>query len=187
MTNGGTGPYHSSLVLITSGRGLLPPSIALVNPRPPYNATVLLDNFYGRQFNSLNDIKIHRLSGNFFFTDVTCVSIASFRKTFLFFCLSSYGYLNRFRPEPLMPNQVYRLDPISRSVRVVATDFDRCNGIALTQDGKTAYMYVFPLSIPMFVLTSRLRNDDRTDTGAIRGLIGNNQTEPATMQVRLYT
>jgi gluconolactonase len=84
MTNGGTGPYNSSLVLVTSGRGPLPPSVALVNPKPPYNATVLLDNFYGRQFNSLNDIKIHRPSGNFLFTDVACVSIAFFpRPSFL--------------------------------------------------------------------------------------------------------
>ena len=43
----------------------------------------------------------------------------------------------------LMPNQVYRLDPVTRRVRVVATDFTRCNGIALSEDGKLAYMYVF--------------------------------------------
>lgn len=73
MTNGGTGPYYSSLILVTEGRGLLPPSLALVNPKSPHNVTVLLDNYYGRQFNSLNDIKIHRPSGNFFFTDVRCV------------------------------------------------------------------------------------------------------------------
>lgn len=69
MTNGGTGPYRSSLLLVTSGRGPRPPSIALVNSSPPYNVTVLLDNFFGRQFNSLNDIKVHP-SGKLFFTDV---------------------------------------------------------------------------------------------------------------------
>ena len=68
MTNGGTGPYNSSLLLITSGRGPLPPSIVMVNPLPPHNTTVLLDNFFGRQFNSLNDVKVHP-SGNLFFTD----------------------------------------------------------------------------------------------------------------------
>ena len=72
-TNGGTGPYYSSLLLVTSGLNSLPPSVALVNPRSPNNVTILLDNFYGRQFNSLNDIKIHRPSGNFLFTDVKCV------------------------------------------------------------------------------------------------------------------
>lgn len=41
-----------------------------------------------------------------------------------------------------MPTQIYRLDPKTRTVRVVATDFDKCNGIALTEDGKIAYVYV---------------------------------------------
>ncbi|KAJ7176672.1 D-lactonohydrolase-like protein [Mycena filopes] len=141
MTNGGTGPYRGNLLLVNSGRGPLPPSIALVNPNPPHNATVLLDNFFGRQFNSLNDIKIHP-SGNFFFTDTV------------------YGWLNHFRPEPLMPNQVYRFNPDTGGLRVVATDFDKCNGIAFTGDGKTAYV---------------------TDTGAQSGFLGINQTEPATI------
>ena len=73
MTNGGTGPYYSSLLLVTSGFGSLPPSVALVNPRSPDDVKVILDNYYGRQFNSLNDIKIHRPSGNFIFTDVEYV------------------------------------------------------------------------------------------------------------------
>ncbi|KAK0199834.1 D-lactonohydrolase-like protein [Desarmillaria ectypa] len=141
MTNGGTGPYKSSLLLITSGRGPLPPSIALVNPHPPHNVTVLLDNYFGRQFNSLNDIKVHP-SGKIFFTDVT------------------YGFLNRFRSAPQMPNQVYRFDPDTGVVRVVADGFDKCNGLAFSGDGKTAYI---------------------TDTGAASGYFGNNQTEPATI------
>ncbi|KAF8901211.1 D-lactonohydrolase-like protein [Gymnopilus junonius] len=143
MTNGGTGPLHGNLVLINSGRGPLPPSIALVNPKPPNNVTVLLDNFFGRQFNSLNDIKIHPISGALFFTDVT------------------YGFINAFRPPPLLPNQVYRLDPVTSAVRVVATDFDKCNGIAFSPDGKLAYI---------------------ADTGALGGvLFQNNQTEPTTL------
>ncbi|TFK91302.1 D-lactonohydrolase-like protein [Polyporus arcularius HHB13444] len=142
MTNGGTGPFNGKLVLINSGRGPLPPSIALVDPAPPHNTTVLLDNFFGRQFNSLNDVKIHPGSNKLFFTDVT------------------YGFLNHFRPPPLLPNQVYRFDPDTGSVRVVADGFDRCNGIAFTPDGRTAFV---------------------TDTGANGGFLGNNQTDPATI------
>ena len=70
MDNGGT-PFRGKLLLITSGRGALPPSLVLVNPHPPFSSTVLLDNFFGRQFNSLNDVKIHPTSGKIFFTDVT--------------------------------------------------------------------------------------------------------------------
>jgi gluconolactonase len=68
MTNGGTGPYNSSLLIINSGRGPLPPTMALVDPIPPYNTTILMDNYYGRQFNSLNDLKVHP-NGQIFFTD----------------------------------------------------------------------------------------------------------------------
>lgn len=57
-----------------------------------------------------------------------------------------YGFLNHFRPLPLMPNQVYRLDPETRAVRVVADGFDRCNGIAFSRDGKTAFVCVRMLS-----------------------------------------
>ena len=71
MVNGGTGPYKGNLLFVTSGRALLPPSVVLVNPSPPFNTTVLLDNFYGRQFNSLNDAKILPGTDIIFFTDPT--------------------------------------------------------------------------------------------------------------------
>ena len=73
MTNGGTGTYYGSLMLINSGRGMHPPNIALVNPRAPSNTTVILDNYFGRQFNSLNDVKVHPRNGKIYFTDVTYV------------------------------------------------------------------------------------------------------------------
>jgi gluconolactonase len=69
MVNGGTGPYKGDLLFVTAGRALLPPSVVRVNPYPPYNATVLLDNFLGKQFNSLNDIKILPGTDIMFFTD----------------------------------------------------------------------------------------------------------------------
>ncbi|CCM05302.1 uncharacterized protein FIBRA_07516 [Fibroporia radiculosa] len=142
MTNGGTGPFRSSLLFINSGRALLPTSLTLVNPVPPHNVTVLLDNFYGRQFNSLNDVKVHPKSKKIFFTDVT------------------YGFLNHFRPQPLLPNQVYRFDPDTGSIRVVADGFTRPNGLAFSPDGSIAYI---------------------ADTGASGGFLGKNQTDPATI------
>ncbi|CDO76202.1 hypothetical protein BN946_scf184819.g2 [Trametes cinnabarina] len=142
MTNGGTGPYFGNLLLVNSGRGQLPPSVALVNPNPPHNTTVLLDNFFGRQFNSLNDIKIRPGTNRLFFTDVPYAHLAS---------ISMGATLNAM---------VYRLDPNTKVVRVVADGFDRCNGIAFSSDGKTAFV---------------------SDTGANGGFLGNNQTEPATI------
>lgn len=54
----------------------------------------------------------------------------------------SYGQINGFRPNPALPNQVYRLDPVTRAVRVVASDFSMCNGLAFTEDGSVAYVFV---------------------------------------------
>ncbi|KAF8326185.1 D-lactonohydrolase-like protein [Cantharellus anzutake] len=142
MTNGGTGPYRSSFILVNSGRGPRPPSIALVNPKAPYNSTVILDNFYGRQFNSLNDLKVHPKNGQIYFTD------------------PDYGYMNRFRPLPLLPNQLYAFDPQTSTVRVIADQFEKCNGIAFDADGKIAYV---------------------SDTGAAIGFLGFNQTLPSTI------
>ncbi|KAL1747205.1 hypothetical protein HDZ31DRAFT_32451 [Schizophyllum fasciatum] len=119
MTNGGTGPYNGRLLFINSGRGHRPPSLTLIDPKPPYNTTVLLDNYYGRQFNSLNDVKIHP-SGKIFFTDTI--------------------FLQDFRPDPTLPSQVYRFDPATGGIRAVADGFHKCNGLAFSRDGKTAYV-----------------------------------------------
>ncbi|KAF4565636.1 hypothetical protein EYR36_002214 [Pleurotus pulmonarius] len=142
-TTGGTGPFRGSLLLVGGGLGTQPPAITLVNPRPPHNVTVLLDNFFGRQFNSLDDIKVRSTSGNIFFSDV------------------EYGFALGIRPAPLMPNQIYRLDPDTRVLRMVADGFSRPNGIAFTEDGKTVYV---------------------SDSGALPDLSGTTiQTQPATI------
>ena len=39
-----------------------------------------------------------------------------------------------------LPNQVYRFDPKTSQIRVVADGFDKCNGIAFSPNGTVAYM-----------------------------------------------
>ena len=73
MVNGGT-PFGDKLLFVTNGRGNNPPGVVLVNPRPPFNSTIILDNFHGRQFNSIDDVKVNPKSGAIFFTDVTYVN-----------------------------------------------------------------------------------------------------------------
>jgi gluconolactonase len=72
---------------------------------------VILNNYFGRQFNSLNDVAIHPRNKEMYFTDVT------------------YGFLQDFRPAPVLPNQVYRFNPKTGLVSVVADGFDKPNGI----------------------------------------------------------
>ncbi|XP_006463789.1 hypothetical protein AGABI2DRAFT_194493, partial [Agaricus bisporus var. bisporus H97] len=122
MTNGATGPFKGNLFLVNAGRGPIPPTLAMLNSKPPHNATVILNSYYGRQFNSLNDIKIHPQSGNIFFTD------------------NFHGSFKKFRGPPVIPNHVYRFDLETRAVRVVADGMFKPNGIAFTADGKTAYV-----------------------------------------------
>ena len=85
-----------------------------------------------------------------------------------------------------MPNQIYRFDPVTRRVRVVATGFNKCNGIALSEDGKLAYMYVSPCQ-SLHLALRRGCESFRSDTAAAGGFLGNNQTDPATMQVQVYS
>ncbi|KAJ5755664.1 SMP-30/Gluconolaconase/LRE-like region [Penicillium manginii] len=78
-------------------------------------------NFYGRQFNSLNDVVVAN-DGSLWFTDPI------------------YAYKQGVRPKPKLPNQVYRYDPSTKDVRVVADGFGRPNGISFSPDEKTVYI-----------------------------------------------
>jgi gluconolactonase len=71
---------------------------------------VILDNFFGRQFNSLNDGSINPRTGEIYFTDPT------------------YGYFQSFRPEPGLPKQVWRFNEATGAVTVAADGFDSPNG-----------------------------------------------------------
>ncbi|KAJ9091906.1 hypothetical protein QFC20_007515 [Naganishia adeliensis] len=122
--NGGAN-YRGQLVFMTEGRGdSIPSGISVTNPEAPYNSTgtLILNNFFGRQFNSLNDVAYHRPTGDLFFTDVT------------------YGFTQDFRPSPGLPNQVYRYNETSGLVSVVADGFSMPNGICFSPDARTAYV-----------------------------------------------
>ena len=73
-------------------------------------AIVLLNNYFGRQFNSLNDVSVHPRNKHIYFTDTL------------------YGYLQDFRPVPGLRNQVYRFNPETGAVTVVADGFVLPNG-----------------------------------------------------------
>lgn len=90
----------------------------------------IVSNFHGTPFNSVNDVIVHPIDSSIWFTD------------------PSYGFHQGIRPEPQLPNQVYRFDIQSRSVRAIADGFSRPNGLCFSPDLRTLYV---------------------TDTGAIHG------------------
>ena len=53
MTNGGTGPFNGQLLLVNSGRGNLPPSVALANPQPPHNVEITSNRIGYSEFQTL--------------------------------------------------------------------------------------------------------------------------------------
>jgi len=87
--------------------------------------TVLADRFEGKRFNSPNDVVEHS-DGSIWFTD------------------PSYGidssYEGREAPSEIGGCHVYRLDPSAGSVRVVADDFSRPNGLAFSLDERVLYV-----------------------------------------------
>jgi gluconolactonase len=75
---------------------------------------VVLDNFFGRQFISVNDLAVHPHSKEIYFTD------------------SGYGYNQGFRPEPGLPYQVYRFNYKTGLVSIAADGFTLPNGKAFS-------------------------------------------------------
>jgi gluconolactonase len=86
---------------------------------------VLADNYQGRRLNSPNDVVV-KSDGSVWFTDPP------------YGILSDYeGYKS---PSELDGNYVYRIDPASGEVRIVANDFDKPNGLAFSPDEKLLYI-----------------------------------------------
>jgi gluconolactonase len=52
----------------------------------------------------------------------------------------SYGYLQGFRPEPQVGDFVYRYEPASGRLSVVADSFDKPNGLAFSSDESSLYV-----------------------------------------------
>lgn len=82
----------------------------------------LLTSYLGRNFSSLNDIRQHPVTGDLWFTD------------------ADYGYFQHFRPKPSQPKQVYRFEPETGIIQVVADGFAQPNGFEFSPDLKTVYI-----------------------------------------------
>ena len=87
---------------------------------PDGSVMVLVDSFEAKQFNSPNDAAV-KSDGTIWFTD------------------PPYGLPRGARRE-LEKNYVFRLDPRTKQVAIVADDFDMPNGLCFSPDERTLYV-----------------------------------------------
>ncbi|KAL2847763.1 hypothetical protein BJY01DRAFT_212403 [Aspergillus pseudoustus] len=120
MGNGGVN-YKDGVLFCSQGTLEKPSALVYMEASAPYKSRVILDSFYDRRFNSVNDVVVHS-DGSIWFTDPT------------------YGFEQKFRPEPELPAQVYRFDPATGSIRVVADGFGKPNGISFSPDERIVYV-----------------------------------------------
>jgi gluconolactonase len=142
MPNGGVN-YQDGVLFCAQGDLNFPGGPVYMEGKPPHRVHRLVEGFLDRQFNSLNDIVVHS-DGSIWFTDPI------------------YGYEQGIRPQPMLPNQVYRFNPTDGGIRAVADGFGRPNGICFSPDEKIVYI---------------------TDTAWIHGDGSKNFQRPSTMCV----
>uniref|UniRef100_H3GGD0 SMP-30/Gluconolactonase/LRE-like region domain-containing protein n=1 Tax=Phytophthora ramorum TaxID=164328 RepID=H3GGD0_PHYRM len=82
----------------------------------------LIIGYNGRNFSALNDVRQHPVTGDLWFTD------------------PMYGHIQNFRTEPQTPRHVYRFEPSTGVIQVVADDYRQLNGIEFSPDYKTLYV-----------------------------------------------
>jgi gluconolactonase len=97
-----------------------PAAVTLLDPATG-EVELLVDSWRGRPLNSPNDV-VRRHDGTVWFTD------------------PSYGFVQGFRPPPQVGEAVYRYDPASGRLTLVADCFDKPNGLAFSPDESTLYV-----------------------------------------------
>lgn len=106
--------------------------------------TVIADRFDGKRLNSPNDI-VCKSDGSIWFTDPP---------------FGVLGFYEGEKATPELPTNVYRWDPITKQLAVVAGDITRPNGLAFSPDESKLYIVEAGISPRV------IRAYDVTDTGS---------------------
>lgn len=88
------------------------------------STTVIADTFDGKPLNSPNDV-VCKSDGSIWFTDPP---------------FGILGYYEGVRAAPALPTNVYRWDPQTKALSVVAGDINRPNGLAFSPDESILYV-----------------------------------------------
>jgi len=120
---------------------------------PDGSITVLADAYDGKRLNSPNDI-VERADSSVWFTD------------------PAYGidsdYEGHRATSEIGACHVYRIDPVTGGIAIVADDFDRPNGLAFSADERQLYITDSARDhIRLFSVKSGVTNDGRLEGGAV--------------------
>jgi gluconolactonase len=118
--NGMTLDREGSLLICEQGSRAEPGRISRLNLRSLDIETVI-DHWAGLRLNSPNDVVV-KSDGTVWFTD------------------PSYGFLQRFKEQPQIGDYVYRYDPETDRLTVVADSFNKPNGLAFSPDESVLYI-----------------------------------------------
>ena len=118
--NGMTLDREGRLVICEQGSKTEPGQISRLNLKTNELETVV-DQWFGLRLNSPNDVVV-KSDGTIWFTD------------------PSYGFLQGFKGEPLIGDYVYRYDPQTGQLTVVADSFNKPNGLAFSPDEAILYI-----------------------------------------------
>ncbi|CAE6457541.1 unnamed protein product [Rhizoctonia solani] len=131
LPNGGT-YYDGKVLMVTQGYQLKVPGCLITYDPINKKAETILNNFYGRPFNSLNDVAVLKRSGG---------TETPVGEQWVFFTDPTYGYhLQHFKPYPRLPSQVYAFHPPTGTIRVVVDGLQKPNGIQFSPDMNTCYI-----------------------------------------------
>jgi gluconolactonase len=114
VANGMALDHEGRLVVCEQGTRSQPAAVTRAGRR-------LASHWNGRPLNSPNDVVVAS-DGSIWFTD------------------PSYGWLQGFRPEPLVGDHVYRYDPLDQRLTVVADGFAKPNGLCFSPDERLLYV-----------------------------------------------
>jgi gluconolactonase len=120
MANGMALDAEGRLVVCEQGTLWHPAAITRVD-RATGSVETVVDEWLGLRLNSPNDVVVKR-DGTIWFTD------------------PSYGWLQGFRPVPQVGDHVYRYDPRSGALGVVAEGLDKPNGLAFSPREDVLYV-----------------------------------------------
>ncbi|OTB20072.1 hypothetical protein K445DRAFT_52357 [Daldinia sp. EC12] len=162
-SNGATN-YRGEIVFAAEGQGDDATSqLVVMNPREPYNTTILLNNYFGRQFNSLNDVAVNPRNKEVYFSD------------------SLYGYLQDFRPAPGLRTQIYRYNPETGAVAAVADGFSVNNGKLCSMSSYQMFDILIRIYLLGLTFSPNGSHAYVTDTGVFQGVLGWNFSRPASI------